>query len=71
MGNKHKKFAGYGMHEFYMPTTKKGYVNRRDRKKCEHYNAESKWCYKLFNYCVGPALCGKYQEKPVAEQETR
>ena len=28
----HKKFAGRGMYEFYMPTTGKGNKNRRDRK---------------------------------------
>ena len=61
--SRHKKFSGRGMYEFYMPTTKKGHINRRDRKKCEYYIHTTKWCSKIFNYCVGPATCKKYNEK--------
>ena len=56
------KFAGYAMHEFYMPTTGKGQKNRRDRRKCEFYNLEHKMCTKLFKPCVGPSICDKYVE---------
>ena len=61
MGKK-TKFAGYAMHEFYMPTTGKGQKNRRDRRKCEFYNLEHKMCTKLFKPCVGPSICDKYAE---------
>ena len=61
MGKK-TKFAGYAMHEFYIPTTGKGQKNRRDRRKCEFYNLEHKMCTKLFKPCVGPSICGKYIE---------
>lgn len=59
----HKKFAGRGMHEFYMPTTGKGSKNRRDRRKCSHYNPDSKYCYAINNTCVGPAICKKYHPR--------
>ena len=60
--SKKTKFAGYAMHEFYIPTTGKGQKNRRDRRKCEFYNLEHKMCTKLFKPCVGPSICDKYVE---------
>ena len=66
--SRNKKFAGYGMHEFYMPTTKKGLHGKRNRKRCRFYDRDDNWCKKLFNKCVGPVLCGKYLE--VNEGET-
>ena len=62
MNGKHKKFAGTGMHEFYMPTTKRGRLDRRDRRKCRYYNKLSKWCTELKADCIGPSLCTKYLE---------
>lgn len=50
------------MHEFYIPTTGKGRRHRRDRRKCEFYNSETEMCMKLFESCVGPAICDKYSE---------
>ena len=61
MSNK-TKFAGYAMHEFYMPTTGEGHKKRRDRRKCEFYNLEHKMCTKLFKPCVGSSVCDKYME---------
>ena len=57
-----KKFAGYAMHEFYMPTTGKGHKNRRDRKKCKFYDCKRDFCIKIFKDCVGPTVCRKYME---------
>lgn len=57
-----KKFPGRGMHEIYLPTTGKGHANKRDRRKCKYYIQDTKRCTKLFNFCVGPTLCQKYQE---------
>jgi hypothetical protein len=62
MGNKHKKFAGRGMHEIYLPTTGKGKTERRTRKNCCYYNGETGWCRKIFNTCVGPSICRKYKD---------
>jgi hypothetical protein len=62
MYNKHKKYAGRGMHEIYLPTTGKGIVGRRSRKKCRHHNASTGWCHIIFNNCVGPSICGKYED---------
>lgn len=60
MGKK-MKFAGHGMHEFYMSITGKGQQGKRNRKRCRFYNNDG-WCMKIFNKCVGPVLCGKYVE---------
>ncbi len=60
--SKKTKFAGYAMHEFYMPKTGAGSKNRRNRRKCEFYNLEHKMCTKLFKPCVGPSVCDKYIE---------
>lgn len=60
--SKNKKFAGYGMHEFYMPKTCAGHTNRRSRTKCKFYNFETKLCRKIFNTCVGPTICEQYTE---------
>lgn len=60
--SKHVTFGGMGQHEFYLPTTGRGQKNRRDRRKCTHYYAQSKYCSKIRNLCVGPVLCGKYSE---------
>lgn len=59
----HKKFAGFGQHEFYMPTTGRGHKNRRDRKKCEFYYESTGYCTKIRNQCVGPTVCMKYRGK--------
>ena len=59
----HKKFAGFGQHEFYMPTTGRGHKNRRDRKKCEFYFESTGYCTKIRNQCVGPTVCMKYKGK--------
>lgn len=58
--SKKTKFAGYAMHEFYMPTTGLGHQNRRNRKKCKFYNLKCEMCTKLFKSCVGPSVCGNY-----------
>lgn len=60
--SKKTKFAGYAMHEFYIPKTGKGHKGRRDRRKCKFYNIEHKMCTKIFKLCVGPSLCDKYTE---------
>ena len=57
---KHVTFGGQGQHEYYAPTTGLGQTNRRDRRRCTHYDSESKYCDKLRTRCVGPTLCGKY-----------
>ena len=59
----HKKFAGFGQHEFYMPTTGRGHKNRRERKDCEFYVESSGYCTKIRNQCVGPSICMKYRGK--------
>jgi len=56
----HVTFGGQGQHEFYLPTTGNGHKNRRDRRKCDYYSADSKYCSKIHNQCVGPTVCRKY-----------
>lgn len=58
----HVTFGALGQHEFYLPTTGRGHENRRDRRRCCHYNAEAKYCSKIRNQCVGPTVCMKYHE---------
>ena len=60
---KHNKFAGQGQHAVYLPTTGQGQKNRRDRKNCEYYHENTKFCSKIWNQCVGPVICRKYIEK--------
>lgn len=60
---KHVTFGSLGQHEIYLPTTGKGHKNHRDRRKCCHYNTESKYCSKIRNWCVGPTICRKYYEE--------
>lgn len=56
----HVTFGGLGQHEYYAPTTGQGQKNRRNRRRCRHYDAETKYCDKLRTNCVGPTLCKKY-----------
>lgn len=56
----HVTFGGLGQHEYYAPTTGQGHKNRRDRRRCRHYESETKYCDKLRTSCVGPTLCKKY-----------
>ena len=67
MSKKHVTFGGMGQHEFYMPTTGKGYKNRRDRKMCEFYFSGKGYCSKIRNQCVGPTICMKYREKVLVD----
>ena len=67
MKSKHVTFGSQGQHEFYLPRTGEGRIDRRDRRKCIHYCAESKYCCKIHNQCVGPTICMKYQEKKANE----
>ena len=60
---KHNKFAGQGQHVVYLSTTGQGQKNRRDRKRCEYYHENTKFCSKIWNQCVGPVTCRKYIEK--------
>ena len=60
--SKHVTFGGLGQHEFYLPTTGKGHQNRRDRRKCAYYHAETRYCNKIHKPCVGPTLCKKYRQ---------
>ena len=62
MGSRKTKFAGWGMHEQYLPTTGKGYSHRRSRKNCKYYSVGNKWCTIIWNYCVGPTICKQYEE---------
>ena len=62
MSNKHKKYAGRGMHEIYLPTTGKGQAERRNRKNCCYYNGKTGWCGKIFSTCIGPSVCRKYKD---------
>lgn len=56
----HVTFGGLGQHEYYAPMTGLGQKNRRDRRRCRHYDSTTRYCDKLQTSCVGPALCGKY-----------
>lgn len=60
MTKRFKKPYGGGYIEFYMPTTRRGYRNKRDRKHCKYYRLETNFCTKLFAKCVGPTLCNKF-----------
>ena len=60
--SRHVTFGALGQHEFYLPTTGRGHENRRDRRRCCHYHAETKYCSKIRNQCVGPTICMKYYE---------
>lgn len=42
---------------------KKGNLSsvRRDRKRCQHYDAKSQLCYITFRKCVGPTICERFQ----------
>ena len=60
--SKKTKFAGWGMHEQYLPAMGKGHGSRRNRKYCRYYSAGNKWCTKIWNCCVGPAICKQYEE---------
>ena len=62
MNHKNKKYASYGMHEVYLPTTGNGHKQKRDRRKCQYYIPSSKLCTKLSVSCVGPTLCQSYCE---------
>ncbi len=55
-----KKTFGSGYREFYMPTTRCGYKNKRNRKSCDFYDSETKFCSKIWTQCVGPNICNKY-----------
>ena len=66
--SKHVTFGGVGQHEIYLHTTGRGQKNRRDRRKCEHYHATSKYCSKIRSSCVGPVLCKKYSETKVTQK---
>ena len=59
----HVTFGGLGQHEYYAPTTGQGQKNRRDRRRCRHYDSETKYCDKLQTSCVGPTLCKKYSPR--------
>ena len=67
MGNKFKKFGGYGMHVFFAPTTGKGNLNRRDRRRCIHYQRETKLCAITWIHCEGPTICKTYTEPSTVE----
>ena len=58
--HKHVTFGGLGQHEFFLPTTGKGHTSRRDRKLCQFYCADAKYCSKIRNLCVGPTICHKF-----------
>ena len=68
--SKHVTFGAPGQHEFYLPTTGRGYKNRRDRRRCCHYHAETKYCSKLRNQCVGPTVCMKYHEREKTHKQS-
>lgn len=68
MKAKHYKFAGRGQHEVYLPTTGNGQKGRRDRKKCKYYHADTQFCSKIWNCCVGPVACKKFEEKQLNEE---
>ena len=59
----HVTFGGLGQHEYYAPTTGQGQQNRRDRRRCRHYDSGTKYCDKLRTHCVGPTLCEKYSPR--------
>ena len=63
MGSKFKRHAGYGMHEFFAPTTCRGNLNRRDRRRCIHYRRDTKLCAVTWIHCVGPTICKAYHEE--------
>lgn len=63
MASKFKRHAGYGMHEFFAPTTGRGNLNRRDRRRCVHYRRDTKLCAVTWIHCVGPTICKTYQEE--------
>ena len=50
------------MRRFFMPTTGRGYTNKRNRRDCKYYNSKTGFCYKIWNQCVGPTVCKKYQK---------
>lgn len=50
------------MRRFFMPTTKRGQRNRRNRKDCTHYNLQTGFCHKLWTQCVGPSFCRKFKK---------
>ena len=62
MGGKFKRYAGSGMQEFFAPTTGKGNLNRRDRRRCDHYQHETGLCALTWIHCVGPTICKTYSE---------
>lgn len=68
--SKHVTFGAPGQHEFYLPTTGRGHENRRDRRRCCHYYAETKYCSKIRNQCVGPTVCMKYHEAEKIHKES-
>ena len=62
MGGKFKRYAGSGMRVYFAPTTGKGNLNRRDRRRCEHYRRETGLCAVTWIHCVGPTICKTYCE---------
>ena len=67
----HVTFGGLGQHEYYTPTTDRGHKNRRDRRRCRHYDSDTKYCDKLQTSCVGPTLCKKYSPRKPFPKENR